>query len=168
TEALFRLEQEGALPPMQIDFTGNRPDPTLNDLKLGRLKASRCNFLGRVEAFRDLSRSYDLVINPSRMETFGMAAIEVLAAGVPLLSSRTGVMEQVQERPQMLFAPGRPDELAAALKRVLREWPDLDFGVARSQENIRRRFLIDNTVGRVNAAYEQLMSRSDDAVQALS
>jgi len=62
---------------------------------------------------------YDLVINPSRMESFGTAAIEVLAAGVPLLSSRTGVIEQVQESAEMLFPPHRPEALASALKNVL-------------------------------------------------
>jgi glycosyltransferase involved in cell wall biosynthesis len=102
-------------------------------------------------------RGYDLVINPSRMETFGMAAIEVLAAGVPLLSSRTGVMEQVQDAEEMLFAPARPDQLAFALKHLLQEWPRIDLGVVGCQENIRRRFLIDKTVDRLTAAYDRLL-----------
>ena len=157
TEALFRLEQKQALPAMQFDFTGVRPDRRENDLKLERLKTAHCTFLGRVEKFRDLVVSYDLAINPSRMETFGMAAIEVLAAGVPLLSSRTGVIEQVQEANEMLFAPAKPDQLATALKRLLQEWPYLDLGVTRSQENIRRRFLIDQTVNPLIAAYDRLL-----------
>ncbi len=155
-DALEILEQDGALPPMQFDFTGSMPE-TESNLRLWRLRTTRCNFLGRVDAFRDLARDYDLVINPSRMETFGMAAIEVLAAGVPLLSSRTGVMEQVLEADEMLFAPSRPDQLAFALKRLLREWPKLDLGVTRSQENIRRRFLIDQSVDRLIAAYDRLL-----------
>jgi glycosyltransferase involved in cell wall biosynthesis len=156
-DALEILEQEGALRPMQFDFTGSMPEATENDLKLWRLGAARCNFLGRVDAFRELVRDYDLVVNPSRMETFGMAAVEVLAAGVPLLSSRTGVMEQVQEASEMLFTPARPDQLASALKRLLQEWPQLDPGVTRSQENIRRRFMIDRTVDAVIAAYDGLL-----------
>jgi glycosyltransferase involved in cell wall biosynthesis len=158
TEALFLLEQKQVIPAMQFDFTGVRPERRENDLKLERLKTARCTFLGRVEKFRDLVVSYDLAINPSRMETFGMAAIEVLAAGVPLLSSRTGVMEQVQEADEMLFAPAKPDQLASALKRLLEEWSKLDLGVARSQENIRRRFQIDRTVDPLIAAYDRLLS----------
>jgi glycosyltransferase involved in cell wall biosynthesis len=155
TEALYLLEQEKALPPMTFDFTGDKPARRTNDLKLARL-ATRCNFLGRVETFRDLVRSYDLVINPSRMESFGMAAIEVLAAGVPLLSSRTGVIEQVLESAEMLFPPARPAPLAAALRHVMANWAGIDFAVARAQENIRRRFLIDHTVARLTAAYAGL------------
>jgi glycosyltransferase involved in cell wall biosynthesis len=157
TEALYLLEREKALPPTIFDFTGAEPAAGANDLKLSRLISARCNFLGRVEAFRDLVRRYDLVINPSRMESFGMAAIEVLAAGVPLLSSRTGVIEQVQEREEMLFPPSQPAALAFTLRHLLENWNSADFGVSRAQENIRNRFIIDHAVARLTAAYEQLL-----------
>ncbi len=160
TEALYLLERTGALPPMHFDFTGVRPDPGENDLKLDRFAVATCGFLGRVEAFRDLVRSYDLVINPSRMETFGMAAIEVLAAGVPLLSSRTGVIEQVQEQSDMLFSPAQPAELAAALRKLVESWADLDFGVATAQVNIRRSLLIDHAAARLNEGYRDLLLRT--------
>jgi glycosyltransferase involved in cell wall biosynthesis len=128
-------------------------------LKLDRLVHHQCNFLSRVEAFRDLVRSYDLVINPTRMESFGMAALEVIAAGVPLLSTRTGVIEQVLESPDVLFPPNRPDMLAATLKRVLLHWEAIDFGTQRGQENIRARFLIDYTVRRLDEHYRSVLSR---------
>lgn len=156
TEAVYRLEQERALPAMQFDFTGELPDKSDNDLKIERL-SSRCNFLGRVETFRELVRSYDLVINPSRMETFGMAAVEVLAAGVPLLCSRTGVIEEVQTHPEMLFEPGNPASLAQALKIVLQGWGKTDFGIASSQRNIRQKFMIDHAAAELDAAYRKLL-----------
>jgi glycosyltransferase involved in cell wall biosynthesis len=157
-DALQILEQQGDLPPVQFDFTGAMPDRRENDLGLSRLRVTRCNFMGRVEAFRDLVRAYDLVINPSRMETFGMAAVEVLAAGVPLLSSRTGVIEQIQKNSRLLFPPRSPPELAAALRYLLEHWQELEFGVGRSQELIREKFLLDTTVARLNSAYERLLA----------
>jgi glycosyltransferase involved in cell wall biosynthesis len=158
TQALYLLEQGNALPPMSFDFTGNRPEPGANDLKLERLRSHRCNFLGRVEGFRELVRSYDLVINPTRMESFGMAALEVLAAGVPLLSSRTGVIEQVQCQNDMLFPPHQPQALAEALKSVILRWKEVDPGVSAAQEKIHRLFSIDNTADRVSEAYERLLA----------
>lgn len=160
TEALHLLEREGVLPEMQFDFTGAAPDPAKNDLKIGRLGTARCRFLGRVEAFRDLVLGYDLVINPSRMESFGMAAMEVVAAGVPLLSSRTGVIERVLEQPAVLFPPARPDLLAGALKHVLRHWTEIDFGVAQGQANIRAHFLIDQAAAKLDEAYQRLLGRN--------
>jgi glycosyltransferase involved in cell wall biosynthesis len=156
TEALYLLEQENVIPEIEFDFTGPMPDAAKNNLKLDRLKKARCNFIGRVDAFRALVLDYDLAINPSRMETFGMAAVEVVAAGVPLLSSRTGVIEQVLDQPDILFPPGRPDLLAGILKHAFSHWDDINFGIDRGQSNIRARFLVDQAAMKLNSAYERL------------
>lgn len=158
TEALYLLESDGTLPSIQFDFTGVQPVKAENDLKLERLRTMRCSFLGHIESFRDLVRGYNLVINPSRMETFGMAAVEVVAAGVPLLSSRTGVIEQVLERPETLFPPARPDALAAKLTQTFERWNDMDFGIERAQENLRARFLIGTSAAKLDAAYRRLLA----------
>lgn len=159
TAALHILEEKSVALPEAFDFTDSRPNPAENNLKLERLTKVRCNFLGRADAFRDLVRSYNLVINPSRMESFGMAAIEVLAAGVPLLSSRTGVIGQVQENPAMLFSPSDPASLASALEVVLSRWAEIDFGVERAQALIREKFLIDRAAEKLDAAYRGLIGK---------
>jgi glycosyltransferase involved in cell wall biosynthesis len=153
TEALYLLEQTNTLPSLWFDFTGDLPDPKRNDLKLARLRSIRCSFLGRVEAFRDLVRGYDLVVNPTRMESFGMAAIEIVAAGVPLLSSRTGVIEQVLRESAVLFRPAEPKELASAIANIITRWNKINFRLEDAQQEIRRRFLIAGTVARLRAAY---------------
>lgn len=155
-EALTMLEQQGVLPKLHVDFTGAMSATGDNDLKLSLLANVECNFLGRVERFRELVREYDLVINPSRMETFGMAAIEVLAAGVPLLSSRTGVMEDVQTNPAMLFEPATPASLAQALRHLLENWSEMDFGIAPAQRNIRQKFMIDHAAAALEEALKEL------------
>jgi glycosyltransferase involved in cell wall biosynthesis len=141
---------------MQFDFTGVAPDPAENDLQLDRLTVARCNFLGRVEAFRELVLGYDLVINPSRMETFGMAAIEVLAAGVPLLSSRTGVIEEVLGVAPMLFPAGQPTALASAFEHIFENWAKIEFGVADAQAKIREGFLVDRSAELLDSVYHKL------------
>lgn len=120
------------------------------------MKSIRCNFLGRVEAFRELVLSYDFAINPSRMETFGMAAIEVLAAGVPLLSTRTGIIEQVLEPGEMLVPPHDPLRLTAALKYIIENWNKLNFGVEAAQSNIRTNFLVDKAARLLDDEYKSL------------
>jgi glycosyltransferase involved in cell wall biosynthesis len=157
-DAVSGLAQEDSLARMQFDFTGDPPPPAGNALEIGHLP-SRYNFLGRVDAFRDLVRTYDLVVNPSRMETFGMAAIEVLAAGVPLLSSRTGVIEDVQTSAEMLFAPDNPPSLADALKNILSRWTEIDFGVAAAQRQIRSKFMIDSAAAELDTAYRGLLGQ---------
>jgi glycosyltransferase involved in cell wall biosynthesis len=154
--ALLQLRRAGTLPATMFDFTGAQPQLGAADAELSRLVGACCRFLGRTEKFKDLVLGYDLAINPSRMESFGLAALEVLAAGIPLLSSRTGVIERVQERAEMLFAPSDPAALAEALHRMFTRWSELDFGVVRAQELIRQLFPIEREASSLDAAYRRV------------
>lgn len=138
--ALDRIEASWPDFRLDCDFTGPSPDPARNDLGLGVPRRSRFCFLGRVEGFRELVRDYDLVIHPSRHESFGLAPVEVLAAGVPLLCSRTGAIAEVQDDDHLLFEPGNVTELAAKLTALRAHWSDLDPRLEALQNRIRARF----------------------------
>jgi glycosyltransferase involved in cell wall biosynthesis len=155
-EALLILKNEGNLPPLKVHFTGREPTPEENDLVLNRLPGIEFRFLGLQEDFLNLVRRYDLVVNATRMESFGMAAIETLAAGVPLLSSRTGVIEKVQKQGHMLFRPGDPPDLARALRCLMADWDKLDFNLEGCQKILYADFSSDRTVDHLVRAYEKL------------
>lgn len=156
-DAVVTLEQNGSIANMEFHFTGVEPDRAHNDLGLERLSNTKTRFLGRVEKFRELMSGYELVINPSRMETFGMAAVETLAAGVPLLSSRTGVIERVQNDPAMLFVAGDAAGLARALSSLLIHWSETDFNRTGIQARIREQFHIDRAAAQFDAIYRGLL-----------
>jgi glycosyltransferase involved in cell wall biosynthesis len=156
-EAVRRWEASGEAPALTFDLTGSAPDPAKNDLGLDRIGRCRFNFLGRVENFRELVCRYDLAVNPTRMESFGMAAVETVALGVPLLSSRTGIIEQVIRQPEFLFPPSDPAALAEAMGRLHRNWPHIRFDAADCQRNIRAKFTIDSTVRNLTTAYRRLL-----------
>ncbi|HJZ09473.1 MAG TPA: glycosyltransferase family 4 protein, partial [Trebonia sp.] len=71
-----------------------------------------------------LSRAYttaDLLVAPSRSETYGMAVTEALAHGVPVIAAAVGGLPEALgattdgTRPGQLIPPGDPAALAAAL-----------------------------------------------------
>ncbi|GAA4413321.1 glycosyltransferase family 4 protein [Fodinibacter luteus] len=83
----------------------------------------------------DLATVYaaaDLVLAPSRTESYGMVVTEALARGVPVVGSDVGGLPEALgrarggRRPGILVAPGDPAALAAALDRWL-----TDAGVRR-------------------------------------
>ena len=67
----------------------------------------------------------DLVLAPSRTETYGMAVTEALARGVPVIGSDVGGLPEALgapaggRRPGILVPPGDPAPLAVALHRWL-------------------------------------------------
>ena len=72
-----------------------------------------------------LSRAYntaDLLVAPSRSETYGMTVTEALAHGLPVIAAAVGGLPEALgstadgTRPGQLVPPGDPDALAAALR----------------------------------------------------
>jgi glycosyltransferase involved in cell wall biosynthesis len=79
-----------------------------------------------------LRRSYaaaDLVVLPSRAETYGMVITEALARGLPVIASEVGGTPEALGhgaagvRPGILVAPDDPTTLAAALRSWLTDAP---------------------------------------------
>ncbi len=68
----------------------------------------------------------DIVALPSFQEGLGVAALEAMAAGRPVVASRVGGLAEavVHEETGLLVPPGDPTALAAALARLARD-PDL-------------------------------------------
>ncbi|HXA54293.1 MAG TPA: glycosyltransferase [Solirubrobacteraceae bacterium] len=78
-------------------------------------------FLGRVDEARlaQLRADAALALMPSRSaETFGLAAAEAMAAGLPVVGSRIGALPELLEE-QALAPPGDAPALAAAIARAL-------------------------------------------------
>jgi len=84
--------------------------------------ASKVRFAGLVSDVPRLLSAFDVFAFPSRWEGFGIALIEAMAAGLPVVASRTGGITEIVEDgvSGLLVAPGDPGELAAALARLLR------------------------------------------------
>ena len=76
---------------------------------------------GPVDDARTLMPWFDVLCVPSRSEPFGTVAAEALAAGTPAVVTDSGGMPEyvAAGRSGEIVPPGRPDELAAALERVL-------------------------------------------------
>ena len=106
--------------------------------------ADRVRFVGP-RTGDDLAAAYaaaDLLVLPSRGETYGMVVTEALARGIPVLATAaTGLPEALGRAPDgslpgLLVPPGDPAALAGALRRWLGE-PDLRRRLRRSARDRR-------------------------------
>jgi len=76
--------------------------------------------LGRIDDVRPLLSAADVFAVPSRREGQGIAALEAMAAGVPVIASRVGGLAEMltDGETALLVPPGDPEALAAALSRL--------------------------------------------------
>ena len=84
-------------------------------------------FTGRVgpEELAELRRDAAVAVVPSRYaEILPLAALEAMAAGVPVVASRSGGLAELVPE-EGLFAPGDVDALAARTRRL---WGDAAAG----------------------------------------
>lgn len=74
-----------------ITYKGNCILNIFGDIKKKYLNKENVNILGSIKKPLELNRIYsasDLLINPSRLESFGQIALEALACGLPILINK--------------------------------------------------------------------------------
>ena len=123
------LRGRGAGAEASVRFVGQ-----VDDMELARLRAGA-----------------GLAIVPSRSaETFGLAAAEAMAAGLPVVASRVGALGELVEG-EGLVVPGDASALAAAIRR---RWRDAAAG-ARARECARVACSPNMVAERLRVAYER-------------
>lgn len=99
---------------------------------LARRAGSRVEVVGFVSDVWQELRNADLLLMPSRKEGFGIAALQALAAGTPvLLSSRAGFAEHLGTQEGMLSAAPDPAGVRAGLAEALERLPQLSEDAGR-------------------------------------
>ena len=107
---------------------GLEPDRNYEQRVLDRAASlgERVIVTGPVDDARALMPWFDVLCVPSRVEPFGTVAAEALAAGTPAVVTDSGGMpEYVTPGSGEVVAPGNPEQLAAALERVLERAPTM-------------------------------------------
>lgn len=132
------------LPEARLAIAGNDEEglrPRLEALAAELGVAERVSFLGGVRgsAKQALLAAARVLVMPSISENFGMAALEAMAAGVPVvLSPGVGLASAVEEAGVGLVCERTPGALAAAVARLLTQ-PEL----ARAMGERGRRLAAD-------------------------
>lgn len=108
--------------PAQLVMVGNGPDLPAAERKLKNSSfASDVHFLGLQDKAENLLPCADLFLFPSNAESFGLAALEAMSCGVPVVGANAGGLPEVVEHGKsgMLVEPEDVNGLAGACVDLL-------------------------------------------------
>lgn len=156
--ALARLQSWGLRPRVLVAGDG----PARHELEklAARLGvAGQVRFLGFVEDILPFYTAIDVFVLPSLSEGMAISLLEAMAAGVPVVVSRTpGVEEVVRPGMGWLAAPGDDLALAACLKHCLLHPREADRTAAYARAEARRCFSIEGMIQATQQLYIEALS----------
>ena len=146
-------------PDIELVVLGEGPErPALESL--AHDPGVKVHLLGRVPDVAAWLRRATLLVHPARWEGFGLAVLEAMVAGVPVVASRVSSLPElvVDGETGVLVDPQEPAALATGIERVL-EAPE-PLGAA-AQRRARERFSVTRMADATVALYESVTSRRD-------
>lgn len=105
-----------------------------------------------------LPRSIAVLMPSTWPEPFGIAALEAVASGRPVIASRTGGLPDIVADGEngLLVGPGDPGSLREAIQRIVDE-PGLAERMGRASALRAVRFRAENVVPRIEQVYEDVL-----------
>ncbi|MFT7462303.1 MAG: glycosyltransferase involved in cell wall biosynthesis [Pseudohongiellaceae bacterium] len=121
-DGLAALTESAELPPWRCWLGGNGEVAGQLQSQASRLGlADRVKFLGHRDETADLLGAADVFVMPSRAEGLGIAGLEAMAAGLPIVASRVGGLADAVSHDEtgLLVPSDDPTALRKALEAVL-------------------------------------------------
>src|SRR5215472_748526 len=110
--------------PSQLVLVGDGPDRSAAEWLAHDLGIqSRVHFLGKQDRVNELLPLADLMLMPSQLESFGLAALEAMACKVPPIATRVGGVPELidHEETGLLYAVGDVDGMAKGAISLLHD-----------------------------------------------
>ncbi|HVS82279.1 MAG TPA: glycosyltransferase family 4 protein [Pyrinomonadaceae bacterium] len=121
----------------------------------------RVRITGWADDVAELLRSFDVFVSSSRSESFGIAIIEAMANGVPVVSTMTaGAREIIDEDKTGRLVPiGDAEALAEAICELLNDPKTRERLATNALRMVSERFSLDRMVARTEQVYQEVLER---------
>ena len=149
------------LPGVRLEVVGDGLErPALESLATSLGVADRVEFLGWMADPTARMASWDVLAVPSRLESFGVVAVEAMLVGVPVVATVAGGLPEVitDGETGVLVQVESPAALAAGIRRVLDDGAYSRRLVLSAAEAARRDFTSAAMADRYAEVYSQVSS----------
>jgi N-acetyl-alpha-D-glucosaminyl L-malate synthase BshA len=145
--------------PSKLLLIGDGPERRKAESQCRRLGlCDEIRFLGKQDAVEELLAVSDLLLIPSQKESFGLAALEAMACEVPVISTNTGGLPEVNIHGETGFLSevGDVDDMAKNAIMLL-ENPEMLEAFRKSALKQAKRFDISNILPDYESYYEEVL-----------
>ncbi|RLT22158.1 MAG: glycosyltransferase, partial [Chloroflexi bacterium] len=119
------------MPGVRLALVGGGPESAIAH---GQFAHTNAHFTGVLqgEELIDAYNAADIFVFPSQSETFGLAPVEAMACGLPVVAPFVGGLQETLRHGEnsLVYDPNQPDALVNAVMR-LRDTPELRQTIAQ-------------------------------------
>jgi N-acetyl-alpha-D-glucosaminyl L-malate synthase BshA len=149
--------------PAKLLMVGDGPDRTIAEWMVREKKiGSDVIFLGKQNQVQDLLNCADVMLLPSDLESFGLAALEAMACGVPAVCSRVGGLAEVlRDGVEGFLVEARDVQTMAARTLEIISDPARHAKMSRAaRQRAVHNFCSSNIIPLYEAAYQRVLNNS--------
>jgi L-malate glycosyltransferase len=149
--------------PARLLLIGDGPDRSVAEyLAREHHVQDRIHFIGKQDNVHELLPLGDLMVMPSEMESFGLAALEGMACSVPAIATRVGGVPELIEdgRNGMLFAVGDVEGMSDAAIALLRDEPRLEAMSRAGRKTAQDHFCSSRVIPLYEDYYDRVIART--------
>ena len=147
--------------PSRLLLIGDGPDRSTAEYLARKLGVQdRIHFVGKQENVNELLPLADLMLMPSEMESFGLAALEAMACGVPAIATHVGgVAELIHDGVDgLLFPVGDVEGMARAANALLSDPPRLNTMAKAARKTAQDHFCASYVIAKYEAFYRRVLA----------
>lgn len=148
--------------PVRMVMVGDGPDRPMAEAMLREIELHhRVSFTGALPDAAALLAQADAFLLPSDGESFGLAALESLSSGVPVVGARAGGLPEVVTDGEtgILERVGHVEAMGERLSRLLADEDGLRTMRDRCRSDVEARFKTETVVPRYEALYRETIAR---------
>ena len=157
----FNKKDPENIPLLMLDFDLDVLKKMLSDIGEKEL-ISQIQLTGYV-VNTDLPAIYNLCeifLYPSLRESFGIPMLEAMRCGAPVITSNTSSMPEVSGGAAMIIDPYKPEEITAAMQKILTDQKVREELILKGFEQSRK-FSWEAMAGDVLKLYEQVFQKTN-------
>jgi N-acetyl-alpha-D-glucosaminyl L-malate synthase BshA len=149
--------------PARLMLIGDGPDRSVAEyLARQHNIQDRIHFVGKQDNVNELLPLADLMLMPSEMESFGLAALEAMACGVPVIATNVGGVPELIHNGQngLLFEVGDVDSMASAAIELLRDEDKLKKMAREGRKTAQDHFCASRVIPLYESYYDRVLDRT--------